>query len=55
MSDQLHYLDTSVVLAWLLEGSDVLAPLEGSRRAERPIHWSSGPLTRFTWHRRSTG
>lgn len=31
MSDQLNYLDTSVVLAWLLEGSDVLTPLDGSR------------------------
>jgi predicted nucleic acid-binding protein len=31
VSDQLNYLDTSVVLAWLLEGSDVLTPLDGSR------------------------
>lgn len=31
MSDQFHYLDTSVVLAWLLEDSDVIRPLEGSR------------------------
>jgi predicted nucleic acid-binding protein len=29
--DYLHYLDTSVVLAWLLEDSDDLAVLEGSR------------------------
>lgn len=32
MSDALlHYLDTSVVLAWLLEGSNDLEGLEGSR------------------------
>jgi len=41
VSDQLHYLDTSVVLAWLLEGSDVLASLEGSRRvASSRLLWT---------------
>lgn len=29
--DSLHYLDTSVVLAWLLEDADDLEVLEGSR------------------------
>jgi predicted nucleic acid-binding protein len=31
VSERLHYLDTSVVLSWLLEGSNVIQPLEGSR------------------------
>lgn len=30
MNDQFNYLDTSAVLAWLLEGSELLASLEGS-------------------------
>ena len=41
MSEQLHYLDGSVVLAWLLEGSEVLASLEGSRRvASSRLLWT---------------
>jgi len=32
VSDQFHYLDTSTVLAWLLEGHEALASLEGSVR-----------------------
>jgi predicted nucleic acid-binding protein len=30
VSNDFHYLDTSTVLAWLLEGSEALTPLEGS-------------------------
>jgi len=41
VTDVLHYLDTSVVLAWLLEGSDVLSPLEGARRvASSRLMWT---------------
>lgn len=41
MSDQLHYLDSSVVLAWLLEGSKALAPATGSSRvASSRLLWT---------------
>jgi predicted nucleic acid-binding protein len=41
VTDHLHYLDTSVVLAWLLEGSEVLAPLQGSRQvASSRLLWT---------------
>ncbi|MDA3949396.1 MAG: type II toxin-antitoxin system VapC family toxin, partial [Spirochaeta sp.] len=41
VTDHLHYLDTSVVLAWLLEGSEVLAPLQGNRRvASSRLLWT---------------
>ena len=41
MSEPLHYLDSSVVLAWLLECSDALASIEGSRRvASSRLLWT---------------
>lgn len=41
MPDQLHYLDSSVVLAWLLEGSTVLHQLEGNHRvASSRLLWT---------------